>query len=57
MHGNVGGPSYKPPRKMAAHDPRVTRGAAADKTIADMVRKTKAGEGTLTFTPNRKGSK
>jgi hypothetical protein len=40
---------------MAAHDPRVTRGAAADKTMADMVRKTKAGKGTLTYTPKGKG--
>jgi hypothetical protein len=55
MHGNIGGPSYKPPRKTAAHDPRVTRGAAADKTMADMVRKTKAGKGTLTYTPKGKG--
>lgn len=55
MHGTIGGPSYKSKSKTVAHDPRVTTGAAADKTMANMIRKTKAGKGTLTYTPKGKG--
>ena len=33
--------------------PKVTRGAAADRTIRDIVAKSKSGQGTLTYTPNR----
>jgi len=36
-----------------ASKPKVTRGAAADKTVRDIVAKSKAGQGTLTYTPNR----
>jgi hypothetical protein len=39
-----------------AHDPRkTTTGAAADRTMQNMVRQTKMGRGTLTYMPNRKG--
>lgn len=63
MYGTTGGPAYKPRPKTMAHDPReapiakkgVTTGKAADRTMANMVRQTKAGKGTLTYTPNRKG--
>lgn len=36
-----------------ASKPKVTRGAAADKTVRDIVAKSKSGQGTLTYTPNR----
>jgi hypothetical protein len=58
MHGSMGGPVYRPGKqpKAMAHDPRkITTGAAADRTMQNMVRQTKSGRGTLTYTPNRKG--
>jgi hypothetical protein len=58
MHGTIGGPVYKPGKaaRTMAHDPRkTTTGAAADRTMQNMVRQTKTGRGTLTYTPNRKG--
>jgi hypothetical protein len=69
MFGTTGGPVYKSTRsssrKTVAHDPRdapvakkgVTTGKAADRTVANIVRQTKAGKGTLTYTPNRKEKK
>lgn len=35
---------------------RTTTGAAADKTVREMVKASKSGKGTLTYTPN-KGAK
>lgn len=40
-------------RGMKASRPKVTRGAAADRTVWDIVAKAKAGQGTLTYTPKR----
>jgi hypothetical protein len=56
---------FKSKSKLVAHDPRtapvmpkgvnVTTGAAADRTMQNMIRQTKSGKGTLTFTPKGKG--
>ena len=35
----------------------VTTGKAADREMADLVKKTKSGKGTLTFAPKKKGKK
>ena len=34
--------------------PKVTTGAAADRTVRDIVAKSKSGQGTLTYTPSRR---
>jgi hypothetical protein len=41
-----------PPFK--AKSVKTTTGRAADKTVADIVAKSKAGKGTLTYTPKAK---
>jgi hypothetical protein len=42
---------------MAKSSSKVTTGKAADKTVAEMVAKSKSGKGTLSYTPKkRKGS-